>query len=301
MLKFIQRLVSSETLQLSLFSPPPRYSVISNQIITLLPTIVMTSRIVVYMGAWFTGAWSARGRGCTAAAGSVCSVHINEMFHTWNPVRVKLQVCSSFTHLLTLVWHVWLTLIRWPDQVTWSGGLLQHHRCRGAWPVEHSRKRGFRRETWESADECPHWRGGLSAETVNRHHLSSVIISTPGEFDPFGGFLAAVHCGSRQNRTMLTGVCGSEYVSIFMLAVSCTPLFSVQSHGAAARLETQTKPAFCKTLWRGSNRTTSSGADGKSMLQVELNLQLLVSDCVTGLSRSVLLVGIWVRTRAGSQ
>lgn len=81
MLTFTQRLVSSETLQLSLFSPSPRYSVISNQIITLLPTIVMTSCIVVYMGAWFTGAWSARGRGCTAAAGSVCSVHINEMFH----------------------------------------------------------------------------------------------------------------------------------------------------------------------------------------------------------------------------
>lgn len=55
MLKFTQRLVSSETLQLSLFSPPPRYSVISNQIITLQPTIVMTSCIVVYMGAWFTG------------------------------------------------------------------------------------------------------------------------------------------------------------------------------------------------------------------------------------------------------
>lgn len=55
MLTFTQRLVSSETLQLSLFSPSPRYSVISNQIITLLPTIVMTSRIVVYMGAWFTG------------------------------------------------------------------------------------------------------------------------------------------------------------------------------------------------------------------------------------------------------
>lgn len=144
--------------------------------------------------------------------------------------------------------HTGLTCMADTGQVTWSGGLLQHHRCRGAWPVEHSRKRGFRRETWESADECPHWRGGLSAETVNRHHLSSVIISTPGEFDPFGGFLAAVHCGSRQNRTMLTGVCGSEYVSIFMLAVSCTPLFSVQSHGAAARLETQTKPAFCKTL-----------------------------------------------------
>lgn len=81
MLKFTQRLVSSETLQLSLFSPSPRYSVISNQIITSLPTIVMTSCIVVYMGAWFTGAWSARGRGCTAAAGSVWSVHINEMFH----------------------------------------------------------------------------------------------------------------------------------------------------------------------------------------------------------------------------
>lgn len=89
MLKFTQRLVSSETLQLSLFSPSPRYSVISNQIITSLPTIVMTSRIVVYMGAWFTGPClhggvSARGRGLyggVAAAGSVCSVHINEMFH----------------------------------------------------------------------------------------------------------------------------------------------------------------------------------------------------------------------------
>ena len=56
-----------------------------------------------------------------------------------------------------------------------------------------------------SADECPHWRGGgFSAGT-------SVLftIPTPGEFDPFGGFLVAVHCGSRQSSTMLTGVCGS--------------------------------------------------------------------------------------------
>lgn len=67
MLKFTQRLVSSETLQLSLFSPPPRYSVISNQIITLLPTIVMTSRIVVYMGAWFTGPCLHGGVVCVGA------------------------------------------------------------------------------------------------------------------------------------------------------------------------------------------------------------------------------------------